>query len=405
VSKKPSSDAEGNEPPVVEGEVLRERKSARDPSAETGPSATPSRWRRAPWYLALAMAIFIGGLFTSPWIEATLRQFFPSLLPPTVNVSEHVAQMDGRLADLSARVDELATDSAAPSQLSQSIMTIEAQVNGLDRRTQQLEAAAAAPPKLNPNAELLVQMAEMQKRLSDLESQNDLASVPPAQADPHQATAIQQGPDVDTGRINQLEMRLGLMEAVIATMQDQDPAQTDSATLLPIAFVALARDMEMARPYDNRLRDIRAVLLDKPALLRAALEPDLALLERSATTGIIALDDLRDQFSPIIAEILKSNAVNAETTWWGRAWADVKGLITVRPIGDAEGEDLAATLARAEFALGQGDVASALGIITAVDIPQSNKMAEWNAQARAYVDAQSALDHAMAVLLDRQRSQ
>jgi len=123
--------------------------------------------------------------------------------------------------------------------------------------------------------------------------------------------------------------------------------------------------------------------------------------EQTSTTGIARLDDLRDQFSPISSEILKSGAVAEETTWWGRAWADVKGLVVVRPVGEVEGADLAAILARAEAALGRGDVASALDTLTAVTTDQSTGLIEWIARARDYADAQSALDHAMAVLLER----
>ena len=76
-----------------------------------------------------------------------------------------------------------------------------------------------------------------------------------------------------------------------------------------------------------------------------------------------------------------------------RAWARLRSLVTVRPVGgDVTGDSPEAHLARAEARLGEGDLASAVTELEALEGPAAEAAAPWLAGARARLAADQAIE-------------
>ena len=73
--------------------------------------------------------------------------------------------------------------------------------------------------------------------------------------------------------------------------------------------------------------------------------------------------------------------------------ARLSALVTIRPEGEnAQGDDPLARLARAEARLNAGDVAAAVGELSALPAgPIADAAAPWLARARARLDAEAAI--------------
>ena len=76
-----------------------------------------------------------------------------------------------------------------------------------------------------------------------------------------------------------------------------------------------------------------------------------------------------------------------------RAWARLRSLVTVRPVGgDVAGDSPEAHLARAEARLDEGDLAGAVSELEALEGPAAEAAAPWLAGARARVAADQAIE-------------
>ena len=72
--------------------------------------------------------------------------------------------------------------------------------------------------------------------------------------------------------------------------------------------------------------------------------------------------------------------------------AEAGNLITVRPVGEVEGEDAPARVARAERRLDRGDLAGAVAEVAALQGGAAEVLAPWKAEAEARLAAEAAVD-------------
>jgi len=99
----------------------------------------------------------------------------------------------------------------------------------IEQRTQALEDTSAMPSPdtgAELSAEVSAQIHQLQNRIDALERAPDVT--PESVQVPISAPE----PSVDEGRVNQLEMRLALMEEAVTAMQGQDLTQPAGAALL-----------------------------------------------------------------------------------------------------------------------------------------------------------------------------
>ena len=71
--------------------------------------------------------------------------------------------------------------------------------------------------------------------------------------------------------------------------------------------------------------------------------------------------------------------------------ARLGALASLRRVGEVEGDDAEALLARAERRLAAGDLAAAADLVARLDGPAARELAPWLAQARARATLDAAL--------------
>jgi hypothetical protein len=112
-------------------------------------------------------------------------------------------------------------------------------------------------------------------------------------------------------------------------------------------------------------------------------EREIVDLSHYASTGVPTVPTLTKRFEARIHVILSAERDAQARNWAERLWGDVVGLISIRRVGNVPGNDTQARVARAEYALKHGDLASAIHEIEALDKPAKLAAMPWLADAKA----------------------
>lgn len=156
-----------------------------------------------------------------------------------------------------------------------------------------------------------------------------------------------------------------------------------------ISWSLALRDLERALAGPGPF-EIELQALGKLAGI-AADDPGIAGLLKFATAGIPPRALLAARFSPVAAAVVRAGAGADQGGWAGllRGWSSA--LLTIRPLGEPEGDDAPAIVARAETRLAQGDLEAAVREIAALQGAAAAVAAEWLAAARARLQAEREL--------------
>jgi uroporphyrinogen-III synthase len=129
--------------------------------------------------------------------------------------------------------------------------------------------------------------------------------------------------------------------------------------------------------------------------LAARLTPTLAALKPFANDGAPTLAQLQGTFpaekiAQGAAADTAGESVGAEASWLQKTFARLSELITVRPVGEVEGDGSLAHLARGEARLGDGDLAGAVAEIKALTGQAGEAAKPWLTQAEARLAVDTA---------------
>lgn len=183
-------------------------------------------------------------------------------------------------------------------------------------------------------------------------------------------------------RLDSFALKSGVaaLETRLARMESQDTAGLMRRAASVLALADLVRASEGEQPFANELDALRALV---PA------SPEIADLSRYAKRGTPAVTALAQRFSRDIDFILAAERAARARNWTERAWLDLVNLVSVRRVGNIPGHDTEARVARAEFALKNGDLAAAVAEVRSLDAPARAAAASWlkDAEARLAVNA------------------
>ncbi len=313
------------------------------PAADRAPPPPKRRSRRLWLGLILAIAVFAAGVALAPRIIGAL--------PPWL------------------------TESAAPRPVA----------------TLAPAPDASPPPASSPSVPPAADTDALQRRIAALEAEvarlrtDATGGVPPE-------TVAALG-----GQLGQLSLQLAEQQGRLKALEDASPR----ALVTPIAILGLSRlrqSVEQGAPYAGALASLER-LPDGAALPDAATDA-LATLKAHEARGVASLLALRDGFSARIGDIIDAEAAPPGAGWWDRTLARLEGLVTVRPTGEAKGADAPAIAARAEAALGRGDLAGAMREVEGLSPAAAAQAADWLRQARERRAVLAALDTLEAALLE-----
>lgn len=256
---------------------------------------------------------------------------------------------------------------SSPATTTGDVGGIRNEISQLSSRLSQQEAKQAPQPDLSPlnqrAGKLETSLGEMRGELAELKKISEaLANAPTA---------------AEVAAINR---RLATIEEKLAALA-APKAEAPRATPQPADIVALSslRDAIAAgAPFARELAAVRAILKERAA--------ELAPLEKFSADGLPTVAALAKRFEPLASRI--ANPPPPEGGVVTKLWNNATRMIEVRPVGEPQGNEPGAVVARMETKLGRGDLAGALDEAKALS-PLSREIAkDWFEAAERRRDAE-----------------
>jgi len=249
-----------------------------------------------------------------------------------------------------AQSDQSAEFSAELDGLKQSIANLAATPNpdddALDKRIAALETAAKAPLQAVTGDPAAVEA--LNQKVTDLTAQLEQLRSSMTQTSEQQASS---GADL-TKRLDEAEKKLN------------EPRQ-DVAVAKAIAAAALKAAIDRGGPFTAELDTFAGVSPDDPAAKD---------LRSFAQTGVPSRAELINQVSDVASAAVESaNQPSPDQSWSDRLMNSAKSLVSVRPVGNIEGESVEAIAARMENKVRNGDLPGAANEWN--DLPPAAKQA------------------------------
>jgi hypothetical protein len=321
---------------------------------------TPTRRDVVPWFYALGFLILAAAIFY-------LWQY-PSTRSETTGEASALHELDQRLADIGARLDRLEERPSAD------LGKVIARVDALEQHS---------PPDVG---KITARVDALERRPSP-----DLGKIT-ARVDALDGRATDQAQLAS--RLDALSGKIGFLSGQDQTNIDATKEQISGLTTRLIALEANAGGLETITKRLGRLARLQEAFF---ALASGRPIGDLPnapeVLARYSHDAPPTEADLRLRFPQAEQAALATNQFDErDQPFIGRVWEKAQGLITIRR-GDKVmvGNPSEVILNRARTALDAGDI---LGAVTAVETlsgQPAQAMARWLADAKALVDARSAL--------------
>jgi hypothetical protein len=293
---------------------------------------------------------------------------------------ERVSALDSRVTALDSRLTSAEQTMAL---LDRRLITTETSLR------QAMDAVAATSQKLDDvNAGLTESMNA---------AKTAAAASQAAQADATRALAIKGEPAPAAAEtpvdIQPLEDRIGRLEAKLAEPKLEGRATADrvaaasnpsldNAAAQAVVAQSLLETIDRGQPFSRQLAALETLGADSSAL---------AVLKPLAEAGVPRLSSLRDRFARVAGQIaLGNNSAKAGENLFDRSWRSITGLVRVRPLGDAPGEDPGALVARIESALARQNASDALSDWQKLPAFAQNLSQDWHTDLKSRVDAETA---------------
>ncbi|HEX9808159.1 MAG TPA: mitofilin family membrane protein [Alphaproteobacteria bacterium] len=280
-------------------------------------------------------------------------------------LAQQLAALEGRLAEIEARpaapgLDKLAT--------ADDVARLEGQLTAMS-------AAAGA------TADLAAELKDLEARLTAMGAS--------ASAGAEAASAL----GGLSSRVAAVEAAGQEMRAAIDGLKARDAGKD---ALLWSAVSALRDALRYTGPFADQLADVRRLAGD-----RAEFREPLAALEPLAEGGVASLAELQRAFPATARDIVAAGYGASEEGVLGDVLSRVSQVVTVRPVGEVEGDSAGAIVARAEGQLGRGDLAAALKELEALPEAAKAAAAAWRARSEQRVAADAAISKLNALLAEQ----
>ncbi len=395
------------EAPVQGQATMSDTSPAPDEPAVPPPAAQPAVVRRglgpvSAFVVGVLAAVIVlaGALISLPfWPQRAQNMWRGQAAAPSPSAPGIDLQ--------SVRADATAVANAAVDAARKDLT---ARLDDLEKRLRALSATAAERPAAAPGGPDPA-IAELRGRIEALE-QRPAASVeaprpPPAPSNVEAEKEIA----VLTREIAALRAGLGALDQAVAAQRDQAKALSDAvgargsgeqkamtaarASMVIGLAARLAASIDSGVPFASELS-----LLQPLTQGDAKLGEIVAALQPYAQTGVASRAALDAEFPAVAKAALAEDL--ADDSYGERLMGKLRGLVSLRRVGDVPGEATEAKLARAEQALHAGNVARAVELVKSLPPQTSKATATWLAKAEAHLAAKRSLDqlagHAVSLL-------
>lgn len=144
-------------------------------------------------------------------------------------------------------------------------------------------------------------------------------------------------------------------------------------------LMQLEKTLQQGVPFDGYLRALRPLVRDNAPALAA-----IDTLQTYAAFGIPRLETLQQDFARAIPALVAAEHSGV--------MGALSSVVTVRKVGEVQGEDPQSRIARAESALARADVARALSEMDSFNVPTNQDLERWRNHAHAYVNSAKAFE-------------
>jgi len=272
-------------------------------------------------------------------------------------------------------------------------------LDDLEKRLRAVSATAAERPASGPATGSDPAIPELRNRIAALEQRPAAAAPAPGSADAEKEIGTL------TREIAALRTSLATLDQAVATQRDQAKTMSDAlgaraggeqkalaaARASAVIGVAarLSSTIDAGQPFAAELNLLTPLIQGdaKLAEISAALQPH-------AQTGVTSRASLDAEF-PAVAKAALADDL-ADDSYGERLLGKLRGLVSLRRVGDVPGDSTDAKLARAEQALHAGDVPRAVELVKSLPPQTSKATAAWLARAEAHLAVKRTLDQLAA---------
>jgi hypothetical protein len=186
-----------------------------------------------------------------------------------------------------------------------------------------------------------------------------------------------------TGDVALIKATQAELSAAVDELKSRDAGQQ---ALLWSAVGALRDALRYAGPFTTELEDVARLAGDRPEV-----QESLAELRPLADDGVASLAELQRSFPATARDIVAAGYGEREDSVLGDVLTRVSQVVTVRPVGEVEGDGPGAIVARAEGHVEQGDLAAALAELDG--LPEAARAAAepWRQRAEQRIAADAAV--------------
>ncbi len=162
---------------------------------------------------------------------------------------------------------------------------------------------------------------------------------------------------------------------------------------LLILYDRLKTSVLAGKPYEEEYNELENSITDIPDASGA-----LEKLKSSQKNGIPDMTALKISFSKTINEALFIKTSNSDSIWDNFS-GNLKSMVKVRKVGDRQGGDAEAVIARAETALKDNNLTLAIDELTKLEGPPKAAYASWIEAAKLRRDVPAVLDSLKSALV------
>jgi hypothetical protein len=400
--------------PELDAEAAPESSPAEeDRPAPTAVTLETARSRRGVVAALVLVVVFAAGVALWPLILPSFGIYPPAQpWPGAVEFAERVAALEDRAGEnarlvrtihgeISGLADRLAAAPAedeAAAALREEVAGIATRMAALDERlgavedrfgalSDRLGALEAAPA----TAEGEATPEALTKRLAALERAFGVAAEEVADAQDLRGETEALGRRTAT-----LDDRLEALTARLVALEELGMARAAPEESLVVMVDRLGEALRGSAPYDDVLAAVRALAAEDAALTDA-----IDLLAPGAVGGVATVAELRQRFAAQAGAILRAERGDEPSGWIDLALDRLADLISVRRVGEIEGEGAEARVARAEARLAADDLAAAVAEIKELDGAAAEAASGWLAAAETRLAAEAGLAALRKLALDR----
>lgn len=382
------------------GQPAADRPAADRPAAEAAPEAepeaVPEAGRRPPGWLARLApqlpAAALGGVLVVAGFLLAMGTSDLWLGPSRTAGADAAA-----LQALSERLDTLEQRPAGEGADSEAVRRLEQELAALRQQVEALPepgtSAGGDPAALDS---LRGELDEVKKSLADLKA--SITTLPRQEGETSETlAAVKQEQELQGQRLLAAEATLGGLAGRVVALEDklaQGPGVEAGLAALAVAAANLQDAVLSGRAYAAELRVVRGLTGGDPAYG----EP-VAALAAWAETGVKTPALLMAEFAPLATAIVRAARAPEEQGLLDEVWEEISNLVTIRPVGEVEGDSAAARVARAESRLAGGDLAAAVQELEGLSGPAAETAAPWLQAAKARLAAAAAAEHLTGLAL------